>query len=134
MAARTGSYVWDESYDASADLSAKQFYGVKLHTVAGQVALGAAVTDIGLGILQDKPKSGEAGLVRKLGISKAVVDANSVNIAIGDRLGLSANGRLVKAHTADRPNLAIAQEAATADAVVISVEIIPGNTPFRTPA
>lgn len=128
-----GGYVFDDSKVASADLSGKQYYGVKLHTVDGEVALGAAVTDIAYGILMNKPKSGEAAVIRVLGKAKAVVDGSGAAIAIGDRLGLNASGKLVKAHTADRPVCATAQQAATTDGAIIEVLMTP-NGIFRTPA
>lgn len=133
MSANQGPEVFDDSKVASADLSAKQYYGVKLHSTVGQIALGAAVTDVLYGILQDKPKEGEAGRVRVHGISKAIVDGNAGAIAIGDKLGSDANGKLVKAHTADRPIAAIALAAATVDNARIAVLLTPGAV-FRTPA
>lgn len=125
--------IFDDTKVASADLSTKQYYAVKLHTTEGQMALGAAVTDEVLGILQDKPKSGEAGRVRVHGISKAISKGDGTAIAIGDHLNTDASGKLVKAHTADRPNCAIALEASTVDGKVISVLLTPGSR-FRTPA
>src|SRR5437660_8112683 len=129
-----GGYVFDDSLVAAADLSAKQFFGVKLDTTEGQCALGAAVTDICYGILLNKPKSGETAAVRVMGRCKAVVDGSGTAIAIGDRLGLNGSGQLVKAHTADRPNCAIALQAATTAGAVIEVLMLPGSTAFRTPA
>lgn len=133
MGANQSAQIFDDSKVASADLSAKQFYAVKLHSTEGQVALGAAVTDVVYGILQDKPKSGESGRVRCLGISKAIVDGNAAAIAIGDRLGSDANGKLVKAHTADRPICAIALAAATTNGDIIAVLMTP-NAVYRVPA
>jgi len=133
MGGNQSAEVFDESKVASADLSAKQYFAVKLHTVEGQIALGAAVTDEVYGILQDKPKSGEAGRVRVHGISKGVSKGDGTAIAIGDHLNTDANGKLVKAHTADRPNCAIALEASTTDGKIISVLLTPGSR-YRVPA
>lgn len=116
----SGGFRWDESYESSADLSAKQFYVVKYHTVAGQIALSAAAGDA-IGILQNDPNTNQPATVRHLGISKAVVDGNSVAIAIGDPLKSSSNGRLVKAATDKDRVVAWAEEASTADNVIISV-------------
>lgn len=121
--------VYDDTFEASADLSTKQYYGVKLGAAASKgggvkCSLGAATSDVGLGVLQNKPGSGQEARVRLLGLSKAVVDGLSVPIAIGDFLGLSANGRLVKVATDKRTYFAQAREAATTDAAVITVEII----------
>jgi hypothetical protein len=133
MGANQSAEVFDTSKVASADLSAKQYFAVKLHTTEDQIALGAAVTDVCLGILQDKPKSGEAGRVRVHGVSKAVTDGSGTAIAIGDKLGTNTSGKLVKAHTADRPIIGTAMAASSADGTIIPVLLTP-NAVFRTPA
>src|SRR5438094_724814 len=63
---------WTESFTASADLSAKQYYGVKMHTVAMQVALNSSNKDRVIGVLQNKPKSGEPAEVALHGIRRAL--------------------------------------------------------------
>ena len=132
--ATEGAFVMDESYIANADLSAKQYFLVKLHTVADQVALVAAVTDRPIGILQNDPDaSGKPATVRHLGKSKANVDGSGTAIAIGDYLGPDANGRLVKVTTVDRPILAQARRAATTQGSVIEVTLMPFGF-FRTAA
>jgi hypothetical protein len=118
--------------EAAADLSAKQFYAVK-QTTSTALNLCSAVTDRGLGILQDKPKSGEAGKVRRLGISKAITDGSGTAISVGDQLGPNASGKLVKVTTADRPVLAEALEASSTDGAIISVLMKPDSV-YRTPA
>ncbi len=78
------------SFQAAADLSAQQFRFVKLDA-NGQVAAIAAVTDIPIGILQDKPGAqGRACNVMLDGISKLVGGAN---LAKGDQIGPDAQGR-----------------------------------------
>lgn len=80
------------SFQAAADLSAKQFFFVKLDT-SGNMAAIAAVTDIPLGILQDKPAAlGRAGCVMLDGVSKVVAGAN---LAKGDQVGVDSTGRAV---------------------------------------
>ena len=88
--------VYDESFEASADLSGDQYKIVKLHTVAGQVAL--AGLGEGIGILQNKPALGEAAEVRLLGLSRVVVDGN---VDIGDRIKSTASGLAGVAVTAN---------------------------------
>lgn len=78
------------SFKAGADLSAKQFYFVKLDTTVGQVVVCAAATDIPIGILQNKPTSGEEAEIVALGISKVSADAA---LAINDQIGTSADGQ-----------------------------------------
>lgn len=76
--------------EASADLSAKQFYFVKLDS-NGQVAVCAAVTDIPVGILQDKPAAANrACTVMVDGISKVSSDAA---LTPGNQIGCSADGQ-----------------------------------------
>src|SRR6267378_3679376 len=99
MGALNGPHVYDKSLVASADLSGKQGFAVKNHSVEGQMALCAAVTDVGAGILVDKPKSGETGRIRVLGQVKAVSDGSGTAIAVNDKVGPDANGRLVKVTT-----------------------------------
>lgn len=74
---------------ASADLSSKQFHFVK---VSGNntVTVCAAITDIPIGILQNKPTSGQAAVVCVFGISKVVADGT---LAAGNLIGTSADGQ-----------------------------------------
>ena len=51
------------TFTASADLSAKQFYIVKM-SGDNTVTVCAAVTDVPIGVLQNKPASGEQAVVR----------------------------------------------------------------------
>jgi hypothetical protein len=117
---------------ANADLSAKQYYFVKVAS-ATQVALCAAATDRALGVLRNKPKSGEAALVRVLGVAKVVSDGSVTAIAAGDYVGPNAAGKAVKKAIADYSVAGIALEASAADGAVISVLLIPGAF-FRTAA
>jgi len=112
--ATTEQAIASVTYAANADLSAKQYFLVKRHTTAGQCALVAATTDIPIGVLQNKPAAaGRAAEIVTLGRTKAEVAA-ATDIAIGDRLGPDANGRLVKISTDKDLCCAIADEAATA--------------------
>lgn len=80
------------SYQAAADLSDWQFRFVKLDS-NGQIAKVSAVTDVPLGILQDKPAAaGRAGAVMLDGMSKVVGGAN---LAKGDLIGTDNVGRAV---------------------------------------
>lgn len=77
------------SMEAGADLSAKQFYFVKLDS-AGKVVVCAAVTDKPIGILQNNPVSSQEALVMMDGISKVSADAA---LAIDDLVGPAADGQ-----------------------------------------
>ena len=104
----------NDSWAANADLSTKQYFAMKLGTTAGQIAIAAAATDYVIGILQNTPAAaGRAAELCVYGRTKAQVEATT-DIAIGDALGVDANGRLIK-RTADKDMVvAIAEEAATA--------------------
>lgn len=74
---------------ASADLSAKQYYFVK---VSGDktVTVCAALTDVPIGVLQNDPVSGEAAEVVAIGVTKISGDAD---LAAGDAIGPSGDGQ-----------------------------------------
>ena len=99
---------------ANADLSAKQYFLMKRGTTEGQCAIVAATTDIPLGLLQNKPAaSGREAEIMLLGLSKAQVAA-ATDIAINDKLGPDANGRLVQKTANNDIVNAMAEQAATA--------------------
>ena len=77
------------SFQAGGDLSAKQYYFVKLNS-SGQVVIIAATTDKPIGILQNAPASGGTAEVMFYGISKVSADAD---LAIGDQVGASSDGQ-----------------------------------------
>jgi hypothetical protein len=77
------------SFEAAADLSAKQYYFVKL-TSAGKVDVCAAVTDVPIGVLQNKPVAGQAATVLIIGISKVIAD---VALDEGNIIGTAADGQ-----------------------------------------
>jgi len=74
---------------ASADLSAKQFYFVKLSGVATVTACDAA-TDEPLGVLQNAPASGAAANVCSIGVTKL---SSNAAITAGALIGTSADGQ-----------------------------------------
>ena len=77
------------TFTASADLSAKQYYFVKM-SGENTVTVCAAVTDKPIGVLQNKPASGEQAIVTVFGVSKVSADAT---LAAGDVVGTSADGQ-----------------------------------------
>jgi len=88
------------SFEAAADLSAKQFFAMQIDT-AGKINLGdggAAAPDVLIGVLQNKPKAGEAGQVQSSGITKAVAGAT---VTAGADLTSDSTGRFVAAITTD---------------------------------
>lgn len=83
----------DGTRTADADLSAKQFYAVKLAS-NGKVSLASTAGERCYGILQNKPSSGGVADVAVLGVSKVALGGS---VSVGDRLSTDANGKLVKA-------------------------------------
>lgn len=78
-----------ETYVAAADLRTSQYRFVKLDTNGKAIAV-AAITDLPVGILQNKPNTNEAATVALAGVSK--IEASAAH-AINDLIGVSTNGR-----------------------------------------
>lgn len=76
---------------ASADLSAKQFFAVKI-TGSRVVGLPTAVTDFTYGILQNKPKSAQVCDVALFGITKASAGGT---ISAGSLLEVASGGQII---------------------------------------
>lgn len=74
------------------DLTAKQWFLVKLS--GATVALCAAITDLPLGVLANKPNTGtEPPTINIVGISKVHYGGT---VAVGDKLGPDADGKAIK--------------------------------------
>lgn len=114
MSGRLGQFE-TVTYPANADLSTKQFYGVSPAS-GGKVALCASATATAqFGILQNKPAAAnEAAEICVFGPTKAKLAGTT---AVGDKLGMDANGKLAVV-TADKARYcATAMEAGVADDV-----------------
>lgn len=89
------------TFKSTNDLSAKQFFIVKLDTGNdNQIVLSAAATDKHVGILLNTPKAGDTAdvyLRNAAGTSKVVAGGT---IAINDALTSDANGKAVATTTA----------------------------------
>jgi len=104
----TEELVYCTSVIAGEDLSARQFHCVKLNP-SGQMILSGAGENA-LGILQDKPASGQVGAVCGLGKSMAVLGAI---VTPGQNLTPDADGKLVPATGSDAV-VAVAAESGSA--------------------
>lgn len=104
--------VLDYSWPANADLSAKQFYGLQLLTTELIDLADATVRCIG--ILQNTPTANQAGSVRLVGISRAIVDGSGTAIACMDALAPNASGIMVKTTADNDEVIAYALQASTA--------------------
>ncbi len=129
MATQGGSRIAD-SYKAAADLRTHQYKVMEL-TAADTVNLANAAADVGFGILDNKPNTGQAAEVVHFGRTQGMVDGSGTNIGVGDWLGPNSSGVLVKKATADYSVCARALAAATAANVVIPVFVFPAGF-FRT--
>jgi hypothetical protein len=74
---------------AGEDLSAKQYFFVKINT-SGLAVLCAAATDRPIGVLQNDPASGEEAVITVVGGSKVVASAS---IDEGAVIGTTAAGK-----------------------------------------
>ncbi|CAB4158439.1 hypothetical protein UFOVP711_4 [uncultured Caudovirales phage] len=74
---------------AGEDLSAKQYYFVKINT-SGQAMLCSGATDKPIGVLQNDPASGEEAVVTVVGGSKVVASAS---IDEGVLIGTASTGK-----------------------------------------
>jgi len=110
--------------NAGVDLSTKTFLGVYLDTA--NVVQVSTDSIRPMGILQNKPKLGEACAIRTQGTSKMVVNGISSvsNIAIGDKLKSDASGRGIKASSDGDEVCGIALQASTATDEIIEVAVV----------
>lgn len=95
---------------AAADLSAKQFYGVKVDS-NGKAALAGA-GDMCIGVLQNKPESGQAATVAYGGRTKMVAGGN---VTAGTPAKTDSAG---KAATASKATVDTSNTGSASDAVV----------------
>ena len=116
----------DAPFEASADLSTRQYHIVAKNAVARQVFLANSVDDVIVGVLQNKPAAtGRAATVRIGGIAKVKAGAA---IAAGVRVGTDATGRAIKLVYADgaiASQLGIALTAVTAANQFVEVLVMP---------
>lgn len=120
MANKTG--VQFKSYAAGADLSTHQWKGVAL-SGASTVGLQGA-TGICMGVLQNKPKLGEAAAVMQAGLTPVIADGSGTAIAVGDAVGPNASGVFIKKVVGTDPNvMGVAEEPCTVAGGVISVSL-----------
>lgn len=96
---------------AAADLSAKQYYAVKVDS-NGKAALAGAGENAA-GIIQNNPTSGQVTTVSVLGVSKAVYGGS---ISAGQNLTPDASGKLVVAGGSDAV-LAISMQSGSANEI-----------------
>ena len=89
MAYEFSNYSVKVTLVAGADLSAKQYYFVKLNS-SGQAILCAAATDVPIGVLQNAPTSGQEAEVLIVGGTKLVASAA---ISLPAQIGTASTGK-----------------------------------------
>ena len=100
-----------KSFKTATDLSAKQYFIVKL-SAAQTVALASAATDILIGVLRNEPESGQAAEVHMInGGASAKVKAGGT-ISAGDMITSDSAGKAVATTTTGNYVLGMALEAA----------------------
>lgn len=121
-----------QSFLAGSDLRTKQFYVVEL-TGANQVDLANAATDVAIGVLLNKPNSGQAAsILTAQGVRVPAILDGTADIAVGDLLGVNASGALIKKATPDFATSALALEACTTNGLEIHDVLWLGPSYFRT--
>jgi hypothetical protein len=123
-----------QTFTAENDLRTKQFYIVEL-SGDNQVDVADGATDVTIGVLHNKPNSGEAAAVMTLQGARTVAALDgTTDIAAGDWLGVTTSGALIKKATADYGVCAIALEACTTNGVEIHDVLWLGPAFFRSVA
>ena len=104
---------------AGEDMDTKQYHIVQMDA-SGDAEVGEGATDLLIGVLQNKPKSGEGALYRFGGTSKVV--AGGV-VAIGDWVTAKSDGRALATTTDGNVVIGFALEASLADGDIIEVQL-----------
>lgn len=93
---------------ASEDLSSSQYYIVQMDSTGG-IEIAESATDFIVGVLQNKPASGEAATYRFLGTSKVKAGGT---VAIGAWVTAASDGEAVSTTTDGNITIGRALEAA----------------------
>ncbi len=123
----------DLSLVAAADLSTHQYKFVKLNS-SGQVAIVAAVTDVPIGVLQNKPTSGKIATVRVEGVSKVVaggtITAGGITGRIRSADGTATAAQVLGTGPTDIILGQVLKSAASGDVVQATVQcLVPNPNP-----
>jgi hypothetical protein len=118
MATEVG--IWDDSYEANADLSAS-------NQLIGKIIAGRKV-DIagageGVGVIVSGTVAGAQTALRRLGKAKLKVNANSPNLVVGGAIKATTGGIGVSAASDKDHVICYADEAATTDGAIITVTL-----------
>lgn len=125
----TQNYGPTKAYKAGADLSAKQYFIVKLDTDQDTVVLASAGTDFLIGTIENKPKANENAsvLLRSGGATGKVVLGGSVSA--GNFLTADSAGKAVATTSGGDEILGRALKDGSAGDII---EYTPANVIYRT--
>lgn len=119
--AQSGRNIDDFTLTAGADLSTYQWTAMYL-SAANTVQLATSTnSSLSVGILQNKPKSGEPAEIRDLGISKWIAGAA---VTAGDPVTTNGSGRAIKV-TSGGLVFGRAFDTVGADGDTLTVRLIP---------
>lgn len=110
---------------AAADLRTKQFYLVKRTGPTEVNICGAG--EVALGVLVNKPNTGEPADVFALGYATVISDGNAAAIAVGDPIKSDAAGKAVKSATDKDHTVGYSDQASTTDGAEMKALIVPGS-------
>lgn len=124
-----GSQPFKISLTAGADLSAKQYFFVKLNG-SGNAVVCSGATDVPVGVLQNNPTSGQTAEVVVIGVTKISSDAA---LSIGDFIGTSGDGQAdAKTNGTDTTEYVVGRMlVATGAAAVIGTAMVNCANPHR---
>lgn len=108
------------TFEAGADLRDKQFYGVK-KDANGRVILASAKGERILGVLQNKPNTGEEAQVVLNPAGSPVVAGAA--ITVDTEIIVGADGRFIPKDAANQYVAGISEQAATAAGQVIDANL-----------
>jgi len=110
---------------AAGDLSTKQYHFVKLAS-ATTVNVCTAITDVPIGVLQNKPESGETAEICIFGITKVVADGT---VAFSRWIGTSTDSQAAGITPGSDDTVYVMGQAITAGAAgtVMTVLLNPTN-------
>lgn len=114
----SGSNFIDYSAEAAETLAASQYKVGKLNST-GLIAVSVAATT-GQGIIQNDAAAGETGLLRLLGISKAVAAAS---VTVGALVGSNTTGQVAIVSSANNTVIGRALTASTNAGDLITIMI-----------
>jgi len=89
--------ILDKTFITATDLRLKQYFLVKM-SAKNTIALASATSDEIIGVLQNKPNTGENAVVRLLGTTK-VSCGTPVGVTFGSRVTSDANGQAIVCDT-----------------------------------